>query len=128
MRTAVVQIRPGEMGIDEWRDIYGGAPVSLSRSARSRIDAGARTIRDVLAKGAPIYGINTGFGKLANVRIADGDLTALQRNLVLSHAAGTGTPLPKSVARLIMALKISSLGHGASGVRWQTVEQLTHCL
>ena len=71
----------------------------------------------IVAKGEPVYGINTGFGKLASVRIAAADLATLQRNIVLSHAAGVGEPMPAAVARLMMALKLASLAQGASGVR-----------
>jgi histidine ammonia-lyase len=92
------------------------------------VDAGARVIEQVVAAGAPVYGINTGFGKLASVRIDADDLAALQRNLVLSHSAGVGDPLPVPVVRLMMALKVSSLAQGVSGVRWTTIEALTACL
>jgi len=81
-----------------------------------------------VAKGDPVYGINTGFGKLASVRIGSSDLATLQRNIVLSHAAGVGDPLPIPVVRLVMALKLASLAQGASGVRWSTVEHLAACL
>ncbi len=70
-----------------------------------------------MAKGEPVYGINTGFGKLASVRIASADLETLQRNIVLSHAAGVGEPTPAPIVRLMMALKLASLAQGASGVR-----------
>src|SRR3546814_3597868 len=71
-----------------------------------------------------LYGINTGFGKLASVRIDAADLATLQRNIVLSHAAGTGAPSPAPVVRLMMALKLASLAQGASGVRPETVALL----
>ncbi len=81
-----------------------------------------------MSRGEPVYGINTGFGKLASVRIADEDLATLQRNLVLSHAAGVGEPMPLQVARLMLALKMGSLGQGASGVRVETVRMLAEML
>ena len=74
-----------------------------------------------MARGEPVYGINTGFGKLASVRIPAADLETLQRNIVLSHAAGVGEPMPVAVARLMMALKLASLAQGASGVRLETL-------
>jgi len=74
--------------------------------------------------GDAIYGVNTGFGKLASVRIDDADLAALQRNIVLSHSAGFGKPLRADIVRLIMALKCISLGRGASGVRPVIIERL----
>ena len=75
----------------------------------------------IVAKGEPVYGINTGFGKLASVRIDAADLETLQRNIVLVHAAGVGEPMPVAVARLMMALKLASLAQGASGVRPETL-------
>ncbi|PWE53484.1 histidine ammonia-lyase [Metarhizobium album] len=122
------QINPGNVPLAAWRDIYFGATVTLDPAARSKVETAARVIDEIIAKGEPVYGINTGFGKLASVRIADDDLARLQRNIVLSHAAGVGEPLPVPVVRLIMALKIASLAQGASGVRWQTLEHLLRCL
>ena len=77
-----------------------------------------------MAKGEPVYGVNTGFGKLASVEIAVDDLETLQRNIVLSHAAGVGETTPAPIVRLMMALKLASLAQGASGVRPETVAML----
>nr|MBA3446442.1 histidine ammonia-lyase [Pseudaminobacter sp.] len=88
------------------------------------IQASADAVARIVAKCEPVYGINTGFGKLASVRIEAADLETLQRNIVLSHAAGVGDPMPVSVVRLMMALKLASLSQGASGVRPQTVALL----
>jgi histidine ammonia-lyase len=107
-----------------WRDIYRGAAVSLEPASYAAIDASARAVSAILAHGEPVYGINTGFGKLANVRIDTADLETLQRNIVLSHAAGVGPPMPVAIARLMIALKLASLGQGASGVRGETVRLL----
>ena len=93
---------------------YGSKWRNPSAAAFSR---GARTVAKILAQGEPIYGVNTGFGKLAQTRIADEDLTDLQLNLLRSHAAGTGAPLPPAVVRLILLLKIKSLSRGHSGIR-----------
>jgi histidine ammonia-lyase len=123
-----ITIRPGFMGLADWRAIYFGAPIDLAPAAEAPVEAGAATIRTILAKGEPVYGINTGFGRLASVRIDDADLERLQRNLVLSHASGTGDPLPVAVVRLAMALKAASLGQGASGIRWSTLSHLLRCL
>jgi histidine ammonia-lyase len=112
------------MRLGGWRAIYFGAPVTLDARCRAAVDAGASTIEAILARHEPVYGINTGFGKLASVRIPDDDLATLQRNLVLSHAAGVGEALPEAVVRLAMALKVASLGQGASGVRFATLEHL----
>ena len=81
-----------------------------------------------LSRNEPAYGINTGFGKLATVRIAPDDLATLQRNLVLSHAAGVGPAIPLPIARLMIALKLGSLGQGVSGVRVETVRMLATLL
>jgi histidine ammonia-lyase len=123
-----IAIRPGAMTLSDWRAIHRGAPTRLDRSASGAVEAGAATVAAIVARGEPVYGINTGFGKLASVRIADEDLATLQRNLVLSHAAGVGEPLAAPVVRLAMALKLASLGQGASGVRWQTLVLLDACL
>jgi histidine ammonia-lyase len=107
-----------------WREVYRGAAVALDPAAYSVIDRSARAVSTILARGEPVYGINTGFGKLASVRIEAADLEKLQRNIVLSHAAGVGPPMPVAVARLMMALKLASLAQGASGVRAETVRLL----
>lgn len=122
--TRAITLRPGSMDLADWRAIYEGAPVALDESCRPAVEAGAAAVAAILAKGEPVYGINTGFGRLASVRIDDADLAKLQRNLVLSHAAGTGEPLPSPVVRLMMALKAASLAQGASGVRWDTLRGL----
>lgn len=121
-------LRAGDTPLSVWRAVYFGAAIELDGSCRPRVDEGARTVARIIAKGKPVYGINTGFGKLASVRIGDEDLATLQRNIVLSHCAGVGEPLPVSVTRLMMALKVASLAQGASGVRWETVAFLSACL
>ncbi len=119
--TQIVPLVPGALGLDTLRAIYRGAAYTLDVSCRPGVEAGARVIDAIVAKGDPVYGVNTGFGKLASVRIDRLDLATLQRNLVLSHAAGVGDPLPVPVVRLAMALKLASLAQGASGVRWSTI-------
>nr|WP_087574357.1 histidine ammonia-lyase [Sphingomonas sp. CDS-1] len=115
---------PGEVSLGQWRAIHEGAAVGLDPASAPRIAAGAAAVERILARHEPVYGINTGFGKLASVKIGDEDLAALQRNIVLSHAAGTGLPSPVPVVRLMMALKLASLAQGASGIRPQTVALL----
>ncbi len=117
-------IKHGAMTLADWRAIYEGASAKLSADAWDAIDASAAAVARIIAKGDPVYGINTGFGKLASVRIASDDLATLQRNIVLSHAAGTGAPSPTPIVRLMMALKLASFGVGASGVRRETVAML----
>jgi histidine ammonia-lyase len=104
-----------------WR---GSGPVRLDPAARPEVEAAAARVAAAAAGGAAVYGVNTGFGKLASVKIAAGDTTALQRNLVLSHCAGVGEATPAAIVRLTMALKLLSLGRGASGVRWEIVALL----
>jgi histidine ammonia-lyase len=126
--TAPITLRPGAMNLSDWRAVHDGAPVALDPGCRGAVEAGAAAIGAILAKGEPVYGINTGFGRLASVRIDDADLATLQHNLVLSHASGVGEPLPVPVVRLAMALKAASLAQGASGVRWETLATLMACL
>ena len=122
---------PGKVGLAalasilRWQDT---APVRLDRSARTEVEAGARAVAGVIASGRPTYGINTGFGKNANVSIAPAETEQLQRNLILSHASGVGPPIPADVVRLMMVLKLISLGRGASGVRWSTIELIEDML
>jgi histidine ammonia-lyase len=119
-----IVLEPGGVSLAEWRAIYAGAGVELDREAGARIASSAAAVQRILAKGAPIYGLNTGFGKLASVRIDAADLTQLQKNLVLSHSSGVGEPAPRAITRLMIALKLASLAQGASGVRAQTVALL----
>jgi len=104
--------------------LEGPVTVALTPQAWSDVERGAGTVAAIVAEGRTVYGINTGFGLLANTSIAPQDLETLQRNLVLSHACGVGPLLPDPVTRLMMVLKIASLARGASGVRRQTLEAL----
>ena len=121
---ALLQMTPGQVSLADWCAIYRGATPSLDPACAPAVQASADTVARIVAKGAPVYGINTGFGKLASVRIAAQDLATLQRNIVLSHAAGVGEATPVAITRLMMALKIASLGHGASGVQASTLALL----
>ena len=98
--------------------------VELTPEARANIKRSAETVERLLKSGDALYGINTGFGKLAKTRIATPDLKKLQINIVRSHAAGVGAPLPDGVVRLIMLLKLRSLAQGASGISIATAEAL----
>ncbi|HEY0270722.1 MAG TPA: histidine ammonia-lyase [Sphingomonas sp.] len=117
-------LTPGTVPLAAWRAIYQGQPARLDPACAPVIAESAAAVARILAKGEPVYGINTGFGKLASVRIGDADLATLQRNIVLSHAAGTGAPAPAAIVRLMLALKLASLAQGASGVRPETVALL----
>lgn len=121
--TAV--LTPGAASLAALETLFrDGAAFALDRAARAGVERSAALIAKAAAGDAPVYGVNTGFGKLASSRIGHGELAQLQRNLILSHSAGTGAPLSPGVTRLIMALKLLSLGRGASGVRWAVIEQI----
>ena len=117
-------LRPGAARLADWRAIHRGATPRLDPGCAAAVQASAEAVERILARGEPVYGINTGFGKLASVRIAASDLETLQRNIVLSHAAGVGEATPLAVTRLMMALKLASLAQGASGIRPATLALL----
>jgi histidine ammonia-lyase len=101
-----------------------GPALALAPEARAAVAASAKTVETIAASGSPAYGINTGFGRLSQTRIPPEELEQLQKNIVLSHAAGVGDSLGDGVVRLVLALKTASLGRGASGVRVETVDAL----
>jgi histidine ammonia-lyase len=120
-----VRIRPGHLSLDELQAVHaGGVTLELDAAARSAIAAGAAVVRRAAAGDAPVYGVNTGFGKLASTRIGAAELATLQLNLIRSHSVGVGAPLAPDVVRLVLALKAASLARGASGVRQQVVDAL----
>jgi histidine ammonia-lyase len=113
---------PGQVSLRTLADIYWNATeITLSETAFPAIERAAARIAEVAAGNAPVYGVNTGFGKLASIRIESADVATLQRNLILSHCCGVGEPLAQDIVRLIMVLKLMSLGRGASGVRPEIV-------
>ncbi len=117
-----IVLTPGSVSLRELQDIYwNGTPARIDRSFDAGIEKAAARIAQIAAGNEPVYGINTGFGKLASIKIDSADVATLQRNLILSHCCGVGAPLPDNVVRLIMALKLVSLGRGASGVRLELV-------
>ena len=115
-------LTPGAVTLADLAQVYWDeAAVTLDPSCRpAMIEAQAR-IAAAANGNAAVYGVNTGFGKLASVKIAARDTATLQRNLILSHCCGVGDPIPRRHARLMMALKLLSLGRGASGVRLEIV-------
>ena len=119
-----ILVQAGAVSLADWRSIYRGETPVLDASSHVKIIASAESVARILARHEPVYGINTGFGKLASVRISDDDLLTLQRNIVLSHAAGVGEPMPVPIARLMLALKLASLAQGASGVQLANVTLL----
>ncbi|UTW54721.1 histidine ammonia-lyase [Kordiimonas sp. SCSIO 12610] len=116
---------PGEVSLKQLKAILSGnLPVKLDESARQRIRASAKLVAEVAVGDNAVYGINTGFGKLASIRIPADDTATLQRNLILSHCCGVGVKTPDNIVRLMMALKLISLGRGASGVREVIIDLL----
>jgi histidine ammonia-lyase len=120
----MIVLQPGGVTFQQWRSIFRGDSARLHPSCADAVARSHAVVADIVARGEPVYGINTGFGKLASVGIAAADLAQLQRNIVLSHAAGVGEAMPIPVTRLMMALKLASLGQGASGVAPATVATL----
>ncbi|OYU38849.1 MAG: histidine ammonia-lyase [Pseudorhodobacter sp. PARRP1] len=122
-------LTPGQVTLADLVRIYREElPVTLNRTAKPGIERAAAAIAAAAAGDAPVYGVNTGFGKLASMRIAPADTATLQRNLILSHCCGVGEAIPRRHARLLMVLKLLSFGRGASGIRWEFVELLESML
>jgi len=122
-------IKPGHVSLEVWKNVYRvGATIVLDDAAQAACDNAAKIVENAAAGDEAVYGVNTGFGKLARVRISPEDTETLQRNLILSHCCGVGAAMPIPIVRLMMALKINSLGRGASGVRWSLVELLQNML
>ena len=123
MRTVI--LKPGQTTLDQLAEIYWfDKPVVLHSSAKAAVNRAAKLIAKAVAGKAAVYGVNTGFGKLASIKIAPEDTAQLQRNLILSHCAGVGEPMPSHMVRMMMMLKLLSLGRGASGVRWTIIALL----
>ena len=124
MSEAVI-LRPGQVSLATWRGIHQShTAVALDGSAEPNVRRCRQTIDEMIATGKAIYGVNTGFGKLAHVRIDDTQLAALQYNLIMSHAVGTGPLLDDDVVRLVLVMKACSLARGVSGIRWAVVDAL----
>ena len=113
------------LNFPDLRDLSrGGVGLTISQSAYAAIERGSRAVAQIVKRGEPAYGVNTGFGRLAQTHIPNDQLELLQTNLVLSHAVGVGAPLPATVVRLTLALKIATLARGYSGVRRELVDAL----
>ena len=122
----MIAIGENPLSLDDIRAALAGPiTLTLTDKARGLIARSSATVTRLLASGEAIYGVNTGFGKLAKTRIAAADLDALQINIVRSHAAGVGAALDANVVRLILLLKINSLAQGASGISLRAMETLT---
>ena len=116
---------PGALTLDDLKRLHDGlGRLAIDPAAWPAVDAAAAAVQRAAAGDAPVYGVNTGFGKLASTRIGEADLATLQRNLIRSHAVGVGEPLSAPVVRLILVLKAASLARGASGVRREVIGAL----
>ena len=120
-----MELRAGQLSLAALRQIYTQpATIRISAKDRQRVAAAAALVDAIVDRGDAAYGINTGFGLLAQTRIPADQLDQLQRNLLLSHAAGVGEPLPDAVVRLVLALKINSLARGHSGISLEVIDAL----
>jgi len=120
-----LNLLPGQLTLAQLRLIHQGpVKITLDDSAAQAIGRSVACVEQILAEGRTAYGINTGFGLLAQTRIATEDLENLQRSLVLSHAAGVGQPISDALVRLIMVLKVNSLARGFSGIRRLVIDAL----
>jgi histidine ammonia-lyase len=123
-----VKLDPTNIDLATLRRLWGGEAGSLDDASMQRIAESAASVERIVAGGETVYGINTGFGSLANTRIPADRLAELQTNLILSHSAGLGDPLPRRVTRLMIVLKLLGLGRGHSGVRPLVIEALQRLL
>jgi len=122
-------LRPGQITLDELQAIHAGdgghvQPLVMDPQALPGIQASAAVVRRAAEGSEPVYGVNTGFGKLASTRISEADLATLQLNLIRSHSVGVGEPLAPAVVRLMLAIKAASLARGHSGVRPVVIDTL----
>jgi len=115
---------PAKVDLATLRRIWAGASARLDDASMQRVMEAAASVDRIVAGGETVYGVNTGFGLLASTRIPDERLAELQTNLILSHSAGLGEPLPRHVTRLMIVLKLFGLGRGHSGVRPLVIEAL----
>jgi histidine ammonia-lyase len=120
----MITLDPEAITLATLRDLWSGTPSRLDDASLARIRASAASVERIVAGGETVYGVNTGFGLLANTRIPADRLAELQRNLILSHSCGLGNPLPRHVVRLMIILKLLGLGRGYSGVRPLVIEAL----
>ncbi len=118
-------LEPGRLSLDQLQEIHAACvPLAIDEAARPLIGASAQVVQRAAQGDEPVYGVNTGFGKLANRLISREQVDTLQLNLIRSHSAGVGAPLAPEVVRLMLALKAASLARGYSGVREQVVDTL----
>ena len=120
----MISLNPEAIDLATLRQLWQGTPCKLDEASHGRIRAAAASVERIVAGGETVYGVNTGFGLLANTRIPPERLAELQRNLILSHSCGLGDMLPRTVVRLMIVLKLLGLGRGYSGVRPVVIEAL----
>lgn len=124
----ILTLTPGSVSLTDLRAIWNGASISLSSEGFAAIEKAVASVERIVASNKTVYGLNTGFGLLANTRIPNDRLIELQKKIVLSHACGLGEALDARTTRLILATKIIGLARGASGVKRATVERLLEFL
>jgi histidine ammonia-lyase len=121
----MLTLHPGQVSLSELETIWRQElPAVLNDTAKHAIQLAAKRVQKAVEGTDAVYGVNTGFGKLASIRINAEDTATLQRNLILSHCCGVGEKTPKATTRLMMTLKLISLGRGASGVRLEITNLL----
>ena len=124
-----IVLEPGNITIAKLREIWEKQySVKIKKSFKQNVDKSSKIVKKLSKSNLAIYGVNTGFGKLDKIKISEKDTERLQKNLILSHCCGIGEPLDISTTRLMMILKILSLGRGASGVRWEIIELIENML
>jgi histidine ammonia-lyase len=127
-KTGNVILDGNSLTLEQVEAIADGARCKLSKETKARVRSARRVVDESTRGGAQVYGVNTGFGKLSNVGIADDKLEELQLNLIRSHAAGVGDELPERTVRAILALRANCLARGHSGLRLRTIERLCEML
>ena len=123
-----MKLDPQEIDLATLRKLWSGEAASLDDASMERVANSAAAVERIVAGGETVYGVNTGFGLLANTRIPNERLAELQTSLILSHSAGLGDPFPRHVTRLMIVLKLLGLGRGHSGVRPLVIEALQRLL
>ena len=124
----MLKLNPESIDLGTLRRLWQGEAASLDDASMQRVATSAEAVERIVAGGETVYGVNTGFGLLANTRIPNDRLAELQTNLILSHSAGLGDPLPRQVTRLMIQLKLLGLGRGHSGVRPLIIDALQRLL
>jgi histidine ammonia-lyase len=124
-----ITLTPGHLSLEQLQALHAGSVrIEIDSRAREDIRASAAIVQAAAAGDTAVYGVNTGFGKLASTRISASDLAQLQLNLIRSHSVGVGAPLAPAVLRLMMASKAASLARGYSGVREEVIDSILDVL